>query len=99
IRLEHLINFYNPKEIIFLGDLFHSSWNNEWTFFKNWCNTNQKIKLHLVEGNHDILPYVLYKDCDLQVHKKTFTVAPFVFSHEPLDSFSSEEGLYNISGH
>ncbi len=99
LRLEYLINLYDPKEIVFLGDLFHSSWNNEWTFFKNWCNTKREIKLHLVEGNHDILPDVLYKDCDLQVHKKNFIVAPFIFSHEPLNGISFEEGLYNVSGH
>ena len=99
IRLEHLINYYVPKEIIFLGDLFHSSWNHEWTYFKKWCSTNNKIKLHLVAGNHDILPKVLYEDCDLQVYETTLTIGPFIFSHEPIDTITSEERGYNISGH
>ena len=32
-RLKNLLNF---SQIIFLGDLFHSSLNNEWFLFENW---------------------------------------------------------------
>jgi uncharacterized protein len=99
LRLEGLLGLYKPKEIIFLGDLFHSSWNHEWKYFKNWCDKNRKIKLHLVAGNHDILPEYFYEDCDLQVHKKTLTIPPFIFSHEPITNFFSNKNLYNISGH
>lgn len=99
LRLEQLVELYNPKEIIFLGDLFHSNWNNEWNYFKNWCRKNSGIKMHLVAGNHDILPDELYKACDLQVYKKTFTISPFLFSHEPLEVFPADQSHYNISGH
>ena len=99
LRLEQLVTSYSPKEIIFLGDLFHSSWNTEWQYFHDWCNKNEQIKLHLVEGNHDILPKNLYNDCNLFVHQQTLTIPPFIFSHEPIENFSPKEILYNISGH
>ena len=53
----------------------------------------------MVAGNHDISPDYFYEDCDLQVYKKTFTIAPFVFSHEPITNFFSDKNLDNISGH
>jgi len=28
LRLNHCLEFFNPDEIYFLGDLFHSRWNN-----------------------------------------------------------------------
>lgn len=98
-RLDYLISTYSPKEIIFLGDLFHSTWNNEWQYFENWCKKYDKIKLHLVEGNHDILEEKLYTECNLFVHKNTFVLPPFIFSHEPIKNFLPDTMLYNISGH
>lgn len=99
LRLEALVDHYKPKEIIFLGDLFHSVWNTEWKFFENWCNKNNKIKLHLVAGNHDILPDSLYEACNLMVHKTALCYPPFNFTHAPLEDFSFTETFYNISGH
>jgi metallophosphoesterase superfamily enzyme len=65
IQLNSLISRYSPKQVYFLGDLFHSSWNEQWEtlliFFGQFPNST----FHLVVGNHDILPAEKYQDPSL----------------------------------
>ena len=35
-RLDLLLNTYQPKRLVMLGDLFHSDKNNEWEAFTIW---------------------------------------------------------------
>jgi DNA ligase-associated metallophosphoesterase len=65
--LSDIIELYKPKELIFLGDLFHSDMNNDWEWFKLWRQLHQHIKMILVKGNHDILPLYLYHLLNLDV--------------------------------
>ena len=93
-RLTALIDHYKPEELIFLGDLFHSSHNNEWETFQMVSDTFHELKLMLIEGNHDILAPHLYSKANIEV-QETLVRGPFIFSHHPLDS----ESFYNIHGH
>ena len=46
LLLDRLVSYYQPFEICFLGDLFHSSLNKEWVLFENWmARTPSKITL------------------------------------------------------
>ncbi len=92
--LDALIESYSPKQVLFLGDLFHSDLNSEWDTFTNWANHYTQLDLILVKGNHDILPSGSYINSNLQLKNKLMT-GPFLFSHKRED----EKGLYNISGH
>lgn len=88
--LESLIRKYSPKQILLLGDLFHSFENNEWQDFLTFLDVFDSIDFTLVEGNHDILseyPSTLRTIPRLEM-------GPFSFTH---DMEASE--LYNISGH
>jgi DNA ligase-associated metallophosphoesterase len=94
--LNSLISRYSPKQVYFLGDLFHSSWNEQWEtlliFFGQFPNST----FHLVVGNHDILPAEKYQDPRLKVHPNSLVLESLLLSHEPI---LPPEGFLNICGH
>ncbi|MFY0606691.1 MAG: ligase-associated DNA damage response endonuclease PdeM [Cyclobacteriaceae bacterium] len=92
-RINYLIETYQPARILFLGDLFHSEFNNEWSDLINWSNQRDSIEQVLVEGNHDQLTRDLYKKTKIHL-VPSFERGPFEFTHEKIDS-----KLHNISGH
>ena len=96
MRIEFLFNYYQPKRIIFLGDLFHSSYNNTWITFRLFCEENIKLKPELVMGNHDILDHSHYDF--LQLHPEKLILEPYVFSHKPME-LHDLDGHYNLCGH
>ena len=95
--LSDLIEQYSPKQIIFLGDLFHSEMNNDWQWFSLWRELHQNIEIILVKGNHDILQpyvYVQLKICVVDF----LEMGAFTFVHEPEQSHLNKR-CYTISGH
>ncbi|MEQ8904538.1 ligase-associated DNA damage response endonuclease PdeM [Ekhidna sp.] len=88
--LEKLIQANKPKQVILLGDLFHSVENNEWNDFLQFLEVYDNVKFTLIEGNHDIL-LEYPKSMELLPILK---MPPFSFTHIRQDS-----GCYNISGH
>jgi metallophosphoesterase superfamily enzyme len=55
-----------------------------------------KISFELVLGNHDIMSEQQYIRKGIAVHN-TLRIAPFVFTHHPLEEADAE--FYNLSGH
>ena len=98
-RLSSLISATGAKNIIFLGDLFHSEFNNEWWDFIKMMQKFPYQEFCLVKGNHDILPTEFYQDSRLKVYAQELLLYPFLLTHEPLGDKYKKEGLYNISGH
>lgn len=45
VKLDNAVEYFNPESICFLGDLFHSTLNNEWDLFKEWV---ERISLPIV---------------------------------------------------
>ena len=89
-RLHQLISRKEPKEIILLGDLFHSFKNKEWEDFIRFIEVFDHLPFTLVKGNHDILSDYPSK---LKVVDRLF-LDPFSFSHQKETS-----DFFNISGH
>ena len=88
--IDQLIKRLSPSRVILLGDLFHSSENNEWKYFLVFIEVHHQVQFILIEGNHDILTN--YPSA-LQVTPR-LVEGPFSFTH------MMEEGdKYNISGH
>ena len=52
--LDEIVKHFQPFQICFLGDLFHSSLNKEWQLFENWVAKTPAEPI-LVSGNHDII--------------------------------------------
>lgn len=97
--LANLILTWKPKQIIFLGDLFHSLANNHMIFVVDFMKQFKKIKMDLVVGNHDIIDVSWYNALNLKVHPTILIIHSFVFSHEPMDHSNFSTEMINICGH
>jgi DNA ligase-associated metallophosphoesterase len=95
-RLIDLLLHFNPKQLIVVGDFFHSSANIELDWFKRWRENFSHLKIILVRGNHDILKDAWYKETAIEVVQPTLQKMAFLFSHDHCDTSS---GLYSFCGH
>lgn len=93
-RIAHLVRHYDPEEILFLGDLFHSVHNAECDKLKTFLSQLKAKKL-LASGNHDVMDpdfYDFMHSTGLYIKR-----GPFIFQHHPpVEAF---EENYVISGH
>lgn len=93
-KLHFLIDKWEPKTVLILGDLFHSDYNKEWLWFKSLLQQYFYIEFILIEGNHDILENDQYSMQNL-LKAELLEDEHFVFSHLPL----KDEGKLNVCGH
>jgi len=96
-RLSNLVNDIQPKKILFLGDLFHSSANREWFQFEEWRKTFPELSILLVTGNHDQLHSSFYQSADIEVIDR-LELENFLFVHDASDLQKSSDTTI-ISGH
>jgi DNA ligase-associated metallophosphoesterase len=93
LKLDAAVEFFNPESICFLGDLFHSTLNNEWKLFEEWVEKTQ-LPIVLVAGNHDIISPHKYEELEIKVVSE-WALGGFMLTHHPQE----REGYYVISGH
>lgn len=93
-KIAFLIKVYQPKRVLFLGDLFHSNHNAQWDLFATWIKPYQDIEFQLVLGNHDLLPEYVYATTGLKCFER-IEINGICFSHEPLEDYNG----YHICGH
>ena len=84
------------QRVVLLGDLFHSTRNNEWQMFEEILQSYRDINYDLILGNHDILSHANYKKLEINTATEMI-VDPFVFTHEPREN--NLNGYYNLCGH
>jgi DNA ligase-associated metallophosphoesterase len=96
-KISQLIRQYEPNDIYFLGDLFHSDLNESWWVLETYIDSFPKINFHLVKGNHDILPKACYTSGKWLIHEEPLEIENFLLSHEPLSNVP--DGKINICGH
>jgi DNA ligase-associated metallophosphoesterase len=91
--LNTAVEFFKPKVITFMGDLFHSSLNSEWVLFEDWVYsiTSEMI---LVSGNHDIISPLKYENLHIKVISE-LVLDSFLLTHHP----EERDGFFNFSGH
>jgi uncharacterized protein len=94
--LVDVINETRPDRVIFLGDLFHSHYNQEWEVFGELIKHFAPISFELVVGNHDIMSDLQYERKGIKLHDELI-IGPFVFTHHPMEEIP--ENHYNIAGH
>jgi DNA ligase-associated metallophosphoesterase len=97
LRLEKLLQAYCPRQVCFLGDLFHSAYNHEWEMLRRLIERYPGPEWHLVLGNHDILSRQDYQRAGLVLHEH-LRWAPFRLVHEAEGQSPVGEG-YLLSGH
>ncbi|MDF2448379.1 MAG: putative phosphoesterase [Bacteroidota bacterium] len=93
-KLHYLLNTWKPSSVLILGDLFHSSYNKEWLWFKSLLMHFSQINFILVEGNHDILDKTFYAISNLLV-TDVLEEEHLIFSHKQLNELTK----LNIHGH
>ncbi|MHA3789587.1 ligase-associated DNA damage response endonuclease PdeM [Flavobacterium hauense] len=93
VKLDNAVEYFNPESICFLGDLFHSTLNNEWLLFEEWTQRTQ-LPIILVAGNHDIISPYKYEELGITVVSE-WTIDGFLLRHDPEERVN----FYTISGH
>ncbi len=92
-KLKELFEKYQPRTVLFLGDLFHSRHNEVWSVFATFLKQFPNIEFQLVQGNHDILPPTFFAEAAIAVYSE-LAIGSFLFTHDRVES-----NLYNIHGH
>ena len=97
-RLVNQLQFFQPRQLIVVGDLFHSHENKELEWFRKWRNDFPGLQIHLVKGNHDILHDSWYRDCDIHLTDDELLISHFRFQHD-LVLLPGRQQQYSFSGH
>lgn len=95
-RLDELMLKYDVERILFLGDLFHNRYNEEWDAFAIWRRKYLSIEIKIVLGNHDILPRNIYESTFISVHNE-LKEREYIFTHHPQKQH--EDDTYTFCGH
>lgn len=95
-ELNELIEQFKPKQVFFLGDLFHSKYNNEWIELEQFMANYEEVEFHLVLGNHDILDSSVYEKSRIHTTER-YEIDSFSFTHHPLDNPKPDQ--FNFCGH
>ena len=107
-RLVVQIQYFQPRELIIVGDMFHSHANKELELFLKWRSELAGIHIRLVRGNHDILKDEWYQQAGIDLSSQTLSRKDFHFVHDISDQLKqgngfikniSEERSYFFSGH
>jgi uncharacterized protein len=91
------IQYFNPQQLIVVGDMFHSKANKELDLFSKWRNDIAHIEFHLVKGNHDILPTTWYTNNHIQLHQQQLLLQNICFVHDVPAALNPSH--YYITGH
>ncbi|MCU0403287.1 MAG: ligase-associated DNA damage response endonuclease PdeM [Chitinophagaceae bacterium] len=94
-RLFDTIHYFNPREILLTGDLFHSRSNLEWDWFARWRKELTTATITLVLGNHDKVPARVAEDLDMHVFEKV-EKAGLMFVHNAHDVPNPEDQVKGI---
>jgi uncharacterized protein len=92
-----LLNHYKPDRMIFLGDLFHSHYNEEWEVLGQVIRHFGGTSFELVMGNHDIMSTLQYDRHGVKIHAEVLQIGNLVLTHEPMEVVAGD--VYNLAGH
>lgn len=94
-KLQALIDHFQPKQVFFLGDLFHSDYNRALIAFKHFIKANDEVDFVLIKGNHDIIKDAELDSFGISKIFDEYIIPPFSFTHHPIE----ESEYYNFCGH
>ncbi len=97
-RLIDLINVLRPNRTIFLGDLFHSVYNDDWEVVGQIVKHYPACQFQLIRGNHDILSEQQYVRYGISVHEQA-VIGDLLLTHDPMELSEIPSGLINVAGH
>ena len=94
-RLKTLLEHFNPKQLIVVGDLFHADYNQNFQVFTEWLEQFKNLEKLLIRGNHDRFKTSFYEDLGFQTIKQ-YEHNALVFVH---DTVKIKPNHFYISGH
>ena len=89
LRLLSLVQYFQPRQLVVVGDFFHSRENKELNLFRRWRDDFPHLGIRLVLGNHDILEEDWYEQAGITVSRDVLRMGEFAFIH---DLAAVEEG-------
>src|SRR5882762_6641476 len=92
-----LLNETKADRVIFLGDLFHSYYNEEWSVLGQVLRHFSTCSFELVRGNHDIMSQLQYQRHRIVVHEDHLRLGGLQLTHRPERNPGEER--YNLAGH
>ncbi|HEY4156141.1 MAG TPA: ligase-associated DNA damage response endonuclease PdeM [Puia sp.] len=107
-RLIVQIQHFQPRQLIIVGDMFHSRANLELELFLKWRADLPDLDIQLVKGNHDILKEDWYENAGIRLNRTTLSMNRFHFVHDISGCQYQDEGFtghsrlarpYFFSGH
>ncbi|MHA4808754.1 ligase-associated DNA damage response endonuclease PdeM [Flavitalea flava] len=99
-RLLSQIQYFQPKQLLIVGDLFHSRENKELDLFRKWRENFPQLIFRLIKGNHDILHEDWYRASGIDVSPLKWEAGAFAFIHDITDIAANPfPGTYSFSGH
>jgi uncharacterized protein len=93
-RLKNLIVFFGARNLIVVGDMFHSGYNTDLAVFKRWRDELTALEIHLVKGNHDRLSEEQYAYLGINSSAHELLIPPFHFVHH-----AQANKPFSIGGH
>lgn len=85
-RLLSQIQYFQPKQLLIVGDLFHSRENKELDLFRKWRENFPQLIFRLIKGNHDILHEDWYRASGIEVSPERWQAGAFTFIHDITDA-------------
>lgn len=99
-RLVQQVQYFQPKQLIIVGDLFHSDSNKELRLFQKWRDDLGDLHIQLIRGNHDILSENSYSSMNILTHKDILKINKFCFQHDVGKCDQTQQPTeYLFSGH
>lgn len=81
-ELANLIHHYIPRKVVFLGDLFHAEWNEDWEQLNDFLTDYPHIEFVLTQGNHDILAKEIMDSSVVKMQNSYYLNEEIVLSHD-----------------
>ncbi|MDR3711845.1 MAG: metallophosphoesterase [Puia sp.] len=81
-RLVAQIQYFQPRQLLIVGDLFHSRENRELELFQKWRADLPDLAFRLIKGNHDILHDDWYAAAGIELSEKKLRIGEFLFMHD-----------------
>jgi DNA ligase-associated metallophosphoesterase len=94
-KLDGVLAKYRPKQLLFLGDLFHSDLNSEIGLLQQLRQVQADLKILLVPGNHDRQTLSLHAGL-FEVTAEQYEMGGMIFQHHPPEGTIA---LPTIHGH
>lgn len=96
--LSELLLAWRPRELVCLGDLFHSAYAHDSAptqLLQAWRSAHAQLQVTLVRGNHDNRAGDPAVELDIRLVDEPWPVGPFALCHHP----QAIEGSYVLAGH